>query len=342
MTSLPISAHPFTSIGHEESVLEQNARALRDEVFGREVFVRGVIEVSNFCRQNCRYCGMRRDNRNLKRFRVELDLLRDLVRHHLPEVITDLNIQAGEDTVGDRQIVLPLIETIRKEKPHLGISVCLGTLDHKLYDELRQAGASYYIIKLETGNRDHYREVHAPGTFDQRLAAIHYLAAGGWSVSSGFIMGLPGQTREHIEETLELLSQLPLAGASVSPFIAGEQTPFAHHPTGDFESTIRCIARLRLRNPSYIIPAISALNLVNEKGYVRALRAGANLATINLTPATNRQDYLLYKRDRIIMNEQRVKDAIAEAGCSISTVSIMETMRQRNAANPEREIRAVA
>lgn len=329
VTSLPPSAHPFSSNGHEELSLEERAGVLRDEVFGREVFVRGVLEVSNFCRQNCHYCGMRRDNRELKRFRVELESLRELVRHGLPEVITDLNIQTGEDTVGDREIVLPLIETIRKEKPHLGISVCLGTLDHKLYDELKQAGASYYIIKLETGNRDHYREVHAPGNFDQRLAAIRYLAASGWSVSSGFIMGLPGQTQAHIEETLELLGQLPLAGASVSPFIAGEQTPFANHPTGDFESTIQCIARLRLRNPSYIIPAVSALNLVNEDGYVRALRAGANLATINLTPAPNRNDYLLYKRNRFIMHEQRVKDAIERAKCSISTVSIAETMRQR-------------
>jgi len=329
MTSLPSSIHSFASV--EDDTLEQRAGALRDEIFGREVFVRGVIEVSNYCRQNCNYCGMRRDNRDLKRFRVELELLRDLVRHGLPEIMTDLNIQTGEDTLGDREIVLPLIEMIRKERPHLGVSVCLGTLDHKLYDELKQAGASYYIIKLETGNRDHYREIRAPGSFEQRLAAINYLAASGWSVSSGFILGLPGQTPALIEETLELLNQLPLAGASVSPFIAGEQTPFANHPSGDFESTIRCIARLRLRNPAYIIPAISALNLVNEDGYVRALRAGANLATINLTPANKRNDYLLYKRDRFIMHEQRVKDAIAAAECAISTVSIAETMRQRNA-----------
>jgi len=329
MTSLPPSGHLFSSNGHDNAALEQSAGALRDEVFGREVFVRGVIEVSNYCRQNCNYCGMRRDNRDLKRFRVELESLRELVRHGLPDVITDLNIQTGEDTVGDREIVLPLIETIRKEKPHLGISVCLGTLDHKLYDQLKQAGASYYIIKLETGNRDHYREVQAPGNFDQRLAAIRYLAASGWSVSSGFILGLPGQTPAHIEESLELLGELPLVGASVSPFIAGEQTPFADHPSGDFEKTIHCIARLRLRNPSYIIPAISALNLVNEDGYVRALRAGANLATINLTPAGNRNDYLLYKRNRFIMHEQRVKDAIEQAGCTISPVSVAETLRHK-------------
>jgi biotin synthase len=329
VTSLPPSSLHFSSLAHDADTLESRAGALRDDIFGRKVFVRGVLEVSNYCRQNCNYCGMRRDNRDLKRFRVGLDSLRELVRHGIPDIITDLNIQTGEDVVGDREIVLPLIEAIRQEKPDLGISVCLGTLDPKLYDELRQAGAAYYIIKLETGNREHYREVQAPGTFEKRLAAIRYLAKTGWFVSSGFILGLPGQTPEHIEESLDLLNELPLAGASVSPFIAGEQTPFEGHPSGDFEGTIRSIARLRLRNPSYIIPAISALNLVHEDGYVRALRAGANLATINLTPAVNRTDYLLYKRNRFIMHEQRVTEAIQQAGCTVSAVSVAESLRNR-------------
>jgi biotin synthase len=328
MTSLPPAGSGFPSLHHDDPDLEKRAGALRDEVFGRKIFVRGVIEVSNYCRQNCDYCGMRRDNRDLTRFRLELESLRETIRHGLPAMITDLNLQTGEDTVGLREVILPLIETIRKET-NLGVSVCLGTLDHRLYDELRQAGASYYIIKLETGNRDHYRAVHAPGNFDQRLEAIRYLAKSGWAVSSGFIVGLPGQTPEHVRETLDLLGELPLAGASVSPFIAGEQTPFAGQPSADFETTMDCIARLRLRNPSYIIPAISALNIVHDDGYVRALRAGANLATINLTPSAKREDYLLYKRSRFIMHEQRVREAIEAAECTVSTVSIAETMAGR-------------
>jgi biotin synthase len=331
VTSLPPASLHFTSTERDSAALEARAGELRDEIFGRRVFVRGVIEVSNYCRQNCNYCGMRRDNRDLHRFRLELDALRDLVRNGLPGIITDLNIQTGEDVVADREIVLPLIETIRQERPDLGISVCLGTLEPKLYDELRAAGAGYYIIKIETGNREAYHAAQAPGTFEKRLAAIRYLARSGWFVSSGFILGLPGQTPEHIEESLELLSELPLAGASVSPFISGEQTPYEGHPSGEFEETIRSIARLRLRNPSYIIPAISALNIVQEGGYVRALRAGANLATINLTPALARTDYLLYKRDRVIMHERRVTGAIAEAGCTISPLGVAETLRRRQA-----------
>ena len=320
----PLRNDSSKSVSGNEELFKQ-ARALRDQVFGSTVFVRGVIEVSNFCRQNCNYCGMRRDNRDLRRFRIELETLRDLVRRDLPEIITDLNIQTGEDAVGVREIVIPLVETIRRETS-MGVSVCLGTLDPKLYDELRQAGASYYIIKMESGNADHYRAIQAPGTFEKRIEAIRYLAESGWGVSSGFIVGLPGQTQAHIDETIDLLSDLPLAGSSVSPFISGEQTPFHGNPAGDVETTLDALARLRLRNPRHIIPAVSAMNLVGDKGYVRALRAGANLATINLTPNDLRPDYLLYKRERVIMHEQRVRAAIEEAGCAVSPVGVAKTL----------------
>jgi len=310
------------------AALRARAGEMRDRMFGRKVFVRGVVEVSNFCRQNCNYCGMRRDNRTLSRFRLELETLRELVRGGLPESITDLNLQTGEDVVGIREVVLPLIETIRAETG-LGVSVCLGTHTPALYEELRQAGASYYIIKMETGNAAHYREVRAPGTYESRIAAIRHLAATGWAVSSGFIVGLPGQTEAHVAETIDLLSALPLAGSSVSPFIAGEQTPYADHPAGDLEATLDGVAQLRLRNPGHIIPAVSAMNLVGSDGYVQALRAGANLATINLTPADHRGDYVLYKRDRFIMHERRVRDAIAAAGCETSATGVAETLRLR-------------
>ena len=313
---------------HEEKTLEQKAGALRDEVFGRAGFRAGR-------------------HRGLQLLPAKLPLLRDAPRQPRPEAVparTGIAARTGPARAarnhhrsqypdrrghGGRPRNGPAADRDDPPgEPNLGISVCLGTLDHKLYDELRQAGASYYIIKLETGNRDHYREIAGAGHLRTAARGDPLSGGDGWSVSSGFILGLPGQTPEHIEETLDLLGKLPLAGASVSPFIAGEQTPFAGQPSGDFETTIRCIARLRLRNPSYIIPAISALNLVSEDGYVRALRAGANLATINLTPAANRTDYLLYKRDRLIMHEQRVKDAIEEAECAISTVSIVETLRR--------------
>ena len=306
--------------------MHEQARAVRDDVFGRRVFVRGVVEVSSHCRENCRYCAMRRDNRALARYRLAADELAELIIHHRPAAITDIDIQAGEDPVAVREIVLPLVRELRR-RTDLGITLCLGTLSPREYDLLREAGGDYYVMKIETGNREHYDAIGAPGTLAERVAAIGYLANTGWKVSSGLIVGLPGQTPAHVEQTLNLLTLLPLAGCSVSPFVAGDQTPFGAAPNGDIEQTLNCVAWLRLRSPHWIIPAVSAMRLVSEDGYVRAFNAGANLATINLTPHAVRGDYPIYKRDRIIMDEERVLAAIAEAGCEISRVGIAEHLR---------------
>lgn len=315
--------------------LHEQARAVRDEVFGRRVFVRGVVEVSNHCRQNCRYCAMRRDNRLLERYRLAANELAELIIHHRPAAITDIDIQAGEDPAAVREVVLPLVRELRRHTK-LGITLCLGTLSPREYDQLHDAGGDYYVIKMETGNSQHYDFIGAPGTMAQRMAAISYLAGQGWKVSSGLIVGLPGQTQAQVEQTLNLLTLLPLAGCSVSPFVAGEQTPFGAAPNGNIEQTLNCVAWMRLHVPHWVIPAVSAMRLVSEDGYVRAFNAGANLATINLTPRAVRADYPIYKRDRIIMNEQRVLSAIEEAGCELSRVSITEHLRQPGARAMER------
>jgi biotin synthase len=319
--------------------LHEKARAVRDEMFGRRAFVRGVVEVSSHCRQNCHYCAMRRDNRALTRYRLAADELAELIIHHRPAAITDIDIQAGEDPMAVREVVLPLVRELRR-RTDLGITLCLGTLSPHEYDQLRDAGGDYYVIKIETGNSEHYDFIGAPGTLAERVGAICYLAGKGWKVSSGLIVGLPGQTQAQVEPTLNLLTLLPLAGCSVSPFVAGEQTPFGAAPNGDIEQTLNCVAWLRLCAPHWIIPAVSAMRLVSEDGYVRAFNAGANLATINLTPRAVRADYPIYKRDRIIMDEERVLSAIEEAGCNLSRVGIAEHLRNTNTLATERVSRS--
>ena len=302
------------------------AVAARDRVFGRRVFVRGVVEVSNYCRQNCHYCAMRRDNHDLTRYRLAADELADLIIHHRPASITDIDIQTGEDPVAVREVVLPLVRKLRRHT-NLGITLCLGTLTPREYDELREAGGDYYVLKIETGDAQHYRSIEAPGTLAERVDAIRYLADTGWKVSSGLIVGLPGQTDEHLAKSLQLLTTLPLAGGSVSPFVAGEQTPFSGAANGRIEQTLDCLAWMRLAAPHWLIPAVSAMKLVSENGYVRAFQAGANLATVNFTPQKVRADYPIYKRNRVIMDEERVLSAIEQAGCQLSRVSIAEHLR---------------
>lgn len=308
--------------GEAQRAFHEKAAGAARALFGRRVFVRAVVEVSNYCRENCAYCGMRRDNRSLSRFRAAHEQLAELIIHHRPPSVTDVNVQAGEDPIAVRQVVLPLIRTLRRETA-LGISVCLGSLPHELYAELHQAGASIYIIKFEMANAVRYRELHAPGKFEERLANIRHLAAGGWRVSSGFIAGLPGETVEDLQENFALARELPLDGCSVSPFISGDETPLASAPIADIDVTLNCMAALRLMRPDWVIPSVSALNLAQPgSGYGRGLRTGANLVTINLTPSEIRGDYLLYKRDRFIMTEERILSAIAAEGLAPSEQSL--------------------
>jgi biotin synthase len=308
---------------------ESAAAATRAE-FGRKVFVRAVVEVSNFCRENCAYCGMRRDNRALHRYRARHEQIAELLIHHRPTSVTDVNIQSGEDPVVVREVVLPLLETLRRETS-LGVSLCLGTLQPEMYDALQEAGAALYIMKFEAGHEARYDAVQAPGTLPERLRHIRMLAARGWFVSSGLIAGLPGQTVRDLAADLALARSLPLHGCSLSPFIPGDDTPLVNEPAANPDWTFNGMAALRLMRPQWVIPAVSALNLIESEGYRRGLRAGANLVTINLTPDRMRGDYIIYKRDRFIMTEERVLAAIEAEGLIPSRQGLADYYRAQPA-----------
>lgn len=316
------SAADLTTNGARQTALHERARAATRERFGQRVFVRAVVEASNHCRENCHYCGMRRDNRSLDRYRAKLETLAELLVHHRPASVTEVNIQTGEDPVAVREVVLPLIRLLRRETP-LGISVCLGTLSEPVYAELRAAGATIYILKFEAADAARYSRLEAPGTLAERVEHVHLLARGGWVVSSGFIVGLPGQPATELLQNLELAVALPLQGCSVSPFIAGEATPLRGAPPAGANPALNCMAALRLMRPDWVIPAVSALNLAAADGYRHGLRAGANLVTINLTPGPLRDDYVIYKRDRVIMTEERILAAIDAEGLRPSPVGLV-------------------
>jgi biotin synthase len=313
--------------GREQEEFHARAAAAARAGFGSRVFVRAVVEVSNFCRENCIYCGMRRDNRALARHRANPEKIAELLLDHRPDSVTDINVQTGEDPLAVQEVVLPLIRILRRETS-LGISVCLGTMSPAIYAELKEAGATTYIMKFEIGDARQYAAMQAPGRYDERLEHIRHLAANGWNVSSGFIAGLPGQSDDEMLANFQVAESLPLRGCSVSPFIPGEATPVAAAATGDIDLTLNSMAVLRLMRPDWVIPAVSALNIAGPgNGYRRGLRTGANLATINMTPNDLREDYLLYKRDRFIMTEGRILDAIEAEGLTVSQQSLADFYR---------------
>jgi biotin synthase len=174
--------------------------------------------------------------------------------------------------------------------------------------------------------------MQSPGTFDERLANIRYLASQGWNVSSGFIAGLPGQTQEQLMASFHIAKSLPIDGCSVSPFIPGDETPHANSQGSDINLTLNSMAALRLMRPDWVIPAVSALNLAEPgSGYRRGLRTGANLVTINMTPEGFRDDYLLYKRQRFIMTEEVILRAIEAEGLEPSEMGLAQYYAARRA-----------
>ena len=322
--------------GRAQMQLHERAAAMTRTQFGKEVFVRGVVEVSNYCRENCSYCGMRRDNAALQRFRARPEALAEILLRHRPASVTDINIQAGEDPVAVREVVLPLVRILRRETS-LGISLCLGTLTSGLYRELQEAGASIYIMKFELGDAERYQEFSAPGSLDERLKHIRLLAEAGWKVSSGFIAGLPGQTLADLRHNFEVARALPLQGCSVSPFIPGSETPLAGTAGSDLNLTLNAMAALRLMRPDWVIPAVSALNLMEPDGYRQGLRAGANLVTMNLTPDDLRTNYVIYQRDRFIMTEERALSAMAAEGLEPSRTGLAAHYQGRTAVEAGRK-----
>jgi biotin synthase len=322
----------LTATSETQQDLHARAATATRKQFGKNVFVRAVVEVSNFCRENCSYCGMRRANRELARYRAKAEQIAELLIEHRPASVTDVNIQTGEDPVAVRDVVLPLIKNLRRETS-LGISVCLGTLPPELYAELQAAGASIFIMKFEIGGDASYEKFEAPGTLVERLRHIRLLAENNWNVSSGFIAGLPGQTPRDLLKNLELAGSLPLSGCSVSPFIPGEDTPLAENPTANSDWTFNCVSAMRLMRPDWVIPAVSAFNLAAQDGYRRGLRAGANLVTMNLTPTDQRGDYVIYKRDRFIMTEERVLNALSAEGLAPSKLGLADFYRGRKTAD---------
>ena len=335
MLTRPVNFFPsyedLTKTGREQASFHTLAAGVSRARFGPKVFVRAVVEVSNFCRQNCCYCGMRRDNRTLERHRAAHDELAELILEHRPASVTDINIQAGEDPKAVRDLVLPLIRTIRRET-NLGISVCVGSLSTDLYDAMQAAGASIYILKFEMGDPKEYHEMQAPGTYDERLGKIRYLAERGWNVSSGFIAGLPGQTEDQLLANFRVAAELPLDGCSVSPFVPGDETPLSNASAPSIDLTLNSMAALRVMRPDWVIPAVSALNLAEPgSGYRRGLRTGANLVTINMTPSGLRKDYLLYKRDRYIMTEELILRAIEAEGLEPSSIGLAQHYQNRKA-----------
>ncbi|WP_158634099.1 radical SAM protein [Amycolatopsis sp. WAC 04169] len=300
--------------GPEQEELFARARLKRTEIFGGEVVVRGVAEITNQCRVNCEFCPMRRDNtRANSGFRLGSDDLVDVAAAIKASGIDVVFFQGGEVPQTTR-VVGEAIPRIRKMYgDNVEVLLNLGNKRRDEYEYLREQGATSYILKYETSDSQLNKSMRHE-TLESRLECLHDLLDLGYRVGTGSIVGLPGQDVRSVARDIIFARDLGVHMCSVAPFVPAPETPLAGHPGGDVELTLNAIAASRLVQPSWLIPAVSALSKRVGEGQHRGLMAGANVITINFTPEEQRDRYLIYGRERFVVKRDYATRLITQTG----------------------------
>ncbi len=270
-----------------------HARLVRDSVFGKEVFQRGVVEFSNNCRKNCHYCGLRCSNANLERFALTKDEILSAVNMAVECGLGTVVLQSGEDADLDPRFIGDTIECI-KELTDIPVTLCLGDHDRDIYKYWRACGADRYLLKMETFDRELHARFRPGQSVAGRLSRLEMLCNLGYETGSGLITGLPGMTPEILAHDLYRLSELPLGMIAVGPFIPHPDTSLGRSRSGCVEESLRATALLRIMNQGVNIPATSALDALLPNGREQGLEAGANVVMPSVTPESVRYEYSIY------------------------------------------------
>lgn len=302
--------------GQQQEDLFQFARECRDRCFPeKRVEVRSVIEVSNICRQGCRYCNMGR-KRAYEHYIIELPAFIKLVEHIYQSGRRVLLLQSGENSAQSFvEHVALCVEEVKKRFPDMLVILCMGNLSRAQYHRLRKAGGDRYILKFETSNPDLYAHIKPFDKLERRLACLQWIVEEGFAASTGNIVGLPGQTLDDIVEDLLLIKNLKLTMMSCSPFIPAENSEFGDEPMGDLDTALNTMALLRIMNPHTLMPTTSALEKIGHDGQYRGLMAGANTVTIHDgTPESLKQLFPIYSVSRVRPTQEHFEEIVHRAG----------------------------
>ncbi len=271
------------------------ARDVREREYGKDVYLRGLIEFTNYCKNNCYYCGIRCGNRNAERYRLtEEQILSCCEQGHALGFRTFV-LQGGEDPYYTDECMVPLVAEIRKRFPDCAITLSIGERSRESYQALFDAGADRYLLRHETANEQHYAMLHPPElSIRNRKECLFILREIGYQIGAGMMVGAPGQTTEYLIDDLRFLQELRPHMIGIGPFIPHKDTPFRDEPRGSYPLTLRLLAILRLMFPKVLLPATTALGTIHPLGRENGVLAGANVVMPNLSPTNVRGKYLLY------------------------------------------------
>lgn len=275
--------------------LVQKALTARERVYGKDVYVRGLIEISNICPNNCLYCGIRRDNTNCSRYRLTEDDILACCAEGYALGFRTFVLQGGEDPYYTDERLCTLLTSIKRAYPDCAVTLSLGERSYESYKALYEAGADRYLLRHETADRALYEKLHPEEmSFDNRMQCLQNLKKIGYQVGCGFMVEAPYQSAEHLAKDLKFIEAFKPAMCGIGPYITHKATPLADKPSGSLETTLFLLALLRLIQPNLLLPATTALGTIHPRGRELGILAGANVVMPNLSPVSVRKKYELY------------------------------------------------
>ncbi len=319
--------------GADDAGLFSAADALTRQNFGDAVYLRGVIEFSNHCEKNCRYCGLRRANTRLARYRMDVDAILACVSLARDLSLGTVVVQSGDDFAYTREDIGRVV-TGAKERADVAVTLSLGDRPEADFAYWRELGADRYLLKVETFDAALYARSRPGLALADRLARIEALQKAGYEVGSGIITDLPGMTSEILASDLLRLSELDLDMLAVGPFVPNPHTPYGREAPGSILTAFRAMAILRLLNPLANIPSTSALNALRDGAREQGLTVGANVVMPSLTPEDVSRDYAIYPgknafRADAAARVAAAREAVARVGRTPST-AIGSSKRRRH------------
>lgn len=307
-------------------ILFAAARETSREHFGNTIYLRGLIEISNYCKNDCYYCGIRRSNNMVERYRLTKDDIMACSDLGYSLGFRTFVMQGGEDSYYRDDLLVDILQTMKSKYPDCAVTLSLGERSYESYKRLWEAGADRYLLRHETADRKHYETLH-PGTmsWENRKRCLYQLKEIGYQVGCGMMVGSPYQTDEHLYKDIQFMKELMPHMIGIGPFMVHEDTPFANCKNGSVDITLRLLALLRLLFPPVLLPATTALGTADNKGREKGILAGANVLMPNLSPIEVRKKYELYN-DKICMGDeaaecrQSLKERIESIGYVIADV----------------------
>lgn len=273
----------------------EKARTIADGIYGKKVFIRGLIEFTNYCRNDCFYCGIRRSNEKAIRYRLTKEEILECCEEGYSLGFRTFVLQGGEDMYFTDELMVEIISSIRKKYPDCAITLSVGEREKETYKKYYDAGADRFLLRHETANECHYAKLHPENlTLKNRMNCLNDLKEIGFQTGCGMMIGSPFQTNENLAEDMIFLSEFKPHMVGMGPFISHKDTPFAKEENGSSEKTVLMLALTRILLPEVLLPATTALGTIDDFGREKAVLAGANVVMPNLSPLSERKKYMLY------------------------------------------------